>query len=118
MDTRLVRRRRMRREPTDAEAALWRLLRARSLAGFKFRRQYPAGPFILDFFCSARRLAIELDGGEHYQPRTQGYDDWRTQQLSAHRIRVLRFPNDVILREPDSVVAAIAGALGVDGHSP
>lgn len=102
----------MRREPTDAEAALWRLLRARGLAGFKFRRQYPAGPFILDFFCPARRLAIELDGGQHYQPRTQAYDDWRTQLLTAHGIRVLRFPNDVVLREPDSVVAAIEGALG------
>ncbi len=112
-----MRRRRMRHEPTDAEAALWRLLRARSLAGFKFRRQYPAGPFILDFFCPAQRLAIELDGGQHYQPRTEACDDWRTQLLTALRIRVLRFPNDVILREPDSVVAAIAGALGFEPDS-
>jgi very-short-patch-repair endonuclease len=102
----------MRREPTDAEAALWRLLRARGLAGFKFRRQYPAGPFILDFFCPARRLAIELDGGQHYQARTQTYDDRRSRLLAAHRIRVLRFANDVVLREPDSVIAAIEGALG------
>ncbi len=103
-----------RHEPTDAEAALWRLLRARSLAGFKFRRQYPAGPFILDFFCLARGVSqIELDGGQHYQPDTQTYDDWRSRHLIARHIRVLRFPNDVVLREPDSVVAAIAGALGV-----
>jgi very-short-patch-repair endonuclease len=113
MDTRLMRRRRMRREPTDAETALWKLLRARSLVGFKFRRQYPAGPFILDFFCPARRLAIELDGGQHYDPGTQAYDQRRTQVLSTQRIRVLRFPNDAIFREPDSLVAAIAGALGV-----
>jgi very-short-patch-repair endonuclease len=113
MDTRLMRRRRMRHEPTDAEAALWKLLRARSLAGFKFRRQYPAGPFILDFFCPAQRLAIELDGGQHYESRTQAYDERRTQLLTGQRIRILRFPNDVIFREPESVVAAIAGALGI-----
>jgi very-short-patch-repair endonuclease len=107
----------MRHEPTDAEAALWRLLRARGLAGFKFRRQYPAGPFILDFFCPAQRLAIEIDGGQHYQPRTQAYDSWRTRLLNARHIRVLRFPSDVIFREPDSVVAAIAGALGFPADS-
>jgi very-short-patch-repair endonuclease len=114
MDTRLMRRRRMRHEPTDAEAALWKLLRARSLAGFKVRRQYPAGPFILDFFCPAQRLAIELDGGQHYELRTQAYDQRRTQLLAARCIRVMRFPNNVIFQEPESVVAAIAGALGLD----
>ena len=57
-------------------------------------------------------LRSYTDGGQHYEPRTQAYDQRRTQILTARRIRVLRFPNDVILREPDSVAAAIAGALG------
>ncbi len=103
----------MRREPTDAEAALWRFLRARGLGGFKFRRQHPAGPFILDFFCPARRLAIELDGSQHFQPWNRAYDNRRTADLAAQGITVLRFLCDAVLRETESVIAAIALALGI-----
>jgi len=70
MDTPLARRRQLRRSSTDAEAFLWYHLRSRRLAGFKFRRQHPYGPFILDFFCAERNLAIELDGGQHFEPAT------------------------------------------------
>jgi very-short-patch-repair endonuclease len=55
----------MRREPTDAEAAMWRLLRHRRLALFKFRRQVPFQSFILDFVCFERRIIIEIDGSQH-----------------------------------------------------
>jgi very-short-patch-repair endonuclease len=55
----------MRREPTDAEAAIWRLLRDRRLLQFKFRRQVPFQNFILDFVCFDRRLVIEIDGSQH-----------------------------------------------------
>ena len=118
MDTLLARRRRLRRDSTDAEAALWRHLRGRRFAGFKFRRQHPCGTFILDFFCPERALAIELDGGQHYTPQTQAYDARRTAYLVSRGIRVLRFPSDVMLREPTSVLAVIAAAIRTSRPSP
>ena len=115
--TSLLRRRRLRLRSTYAEAALWTYLRGRRVAGFKFRRQHPCGPFILDFFCARRRLAIELDGGQHYEPRARAYDHRRTAYLAAHRITVLRFPCDQILRNPASVLTVISFALGIEGGS-
>jgi very-short-patch-repair endonuclease len=55
----------LRREMTDAERALWHLLRDRRLGDIKFRRQVPFGPFILDFVCFERKLVLEVDGGQH-----------------------------------------------------
>src|ERR1041384_6086015 len=57
--------RQMRKEPTDAEKRMWRLLRDRQLGQFKFRRQYPVSGYIIDFFCARCRLGVELDGGQH-----------------------------------------------------
>jgi len=114
----LPRRRLLRRNRTDSEATLWSWLRARRFAGFKFRRQYACGPYILDFYCPARRLAIELDGGQHFEQRASVYDERRTEYLRHLRIEVLRFPNDVVFNEPEGVRHAIALALGVAGSSP
>lgn len=104
----VVRSRRLRREQTDAEAALWRLLRGRRFGNIKFRRQHPCGPFILDFYCSRRHVAIELDGGQHYERAAQAYDERRTRYLNARGITVLRFATDLVFRETESVMAAIA----------
>ena len=57
--------RRLRRNMTDAEREIWHHLRNRAFMGYKFRRQYPAGPYIVDFACPARRILVELDGGQH-----------------------------------------------------
>ena len=111
----LVRRRRLRRSRTTSEATLWSWLRAKRFAGFKFRRQYACGPYILDFYCPAHRLAIELDGGQHFAEGVQAYDERRTEYLRQLRIEVLRFPNDVVFNEPEGVRHAIALALGVAG---
>jgi len=113
MDLKLARRRKLRRDQTDAEAALWRLLRGRRFDSIKFRRQHPCGPFILDFYSVRHHLAIELDGGQHYEENKQAYDARRTKFLEARGIRVLRFPTDLVFRERDSVLAAIALALGL-----
>jgi very-short-patch-repair endonuclease len=113
VDLPLARRRALRRDATDAEAAMWRCLRSRQLGNFKFRRQHPCGPFILDFFCPRARLAIELDGGQHYDAAAQAYDARRTAYLLRHGIRVIRFANDVVMRERVGVLEAIARVLGV-----
>jgi very-short-patch-repair endonuclease len=81
--TTLGRARRLRRDQTDAERKLWKLLRGRNL-GLKFRRQYPIGSFIADFCCIERRLIVELDGSQH---ATGTEADGRLADLSLVRER-------------------------------
>src|SRR6478752_1437811 len=117
MDLSTVRRRALRRDSTDAERLLWRHLRDRRLEGFKFRRQYPCGPFIIDFYCAAKRLAIELDGGQHYEASAQAYDERRTAFLRRTGIVVIRFQTDLVFRELPAILESIIAALR-DGPSP
>ncbi|MCY4572641.1 MAG: endonuclease domain-containing protein [Gemmatimonadetes bacterium] len=97
--------RELRRQSTDAERMLWSRLRDRRLRGIKFRRQAQIGQYIVDFLCMERRLIIELDGGHHADQRDS--DDARTRALESDGFRVLRFWNNEVLREPDSVLEAI-----------
>ena len=82
------------------------------------RSRHSCGPFILDFFCAQRKLAVELDGGEHFEPEAQVYIARRTSYLAARGITVLRFGTDLVLRETAGVLLAIAVALGIDNPSP
>ncbi len=75
----------LRRSSTDAESLLWKLLRARQLAGFKFRRQHQFGPYILDFFCAENSLGIELDGDQHALP-TNALRDARRSRFLAEQV--------------------------------
>jgi very-short-patch-repair endonuclease len=104
-------RRDLRRTQTDAERALWRLLRSRSLEGCKFRRQHGAGRYVLDFYCAEAHLAIEADGAQHYTPDGVADDAVRTADLEALGIRVLRFSNAEVLTNADGVVEVILRAL-------
>ena len=101
--------RRMRREPTFNERALWNLLRDRRLEGLKFRRQVPIGPYIADFLCFERRLIVEADGPFHDPERDAVRDAW----LREQRFRVLRFPNSQVSAYPDAVLDAIRQAAGI-----
>jgi very-short-patch-repair endonuclease len=103
--------RRLRREQTDEEKELWRALRAGRFAGFKFRRQHPLGHYILDFFCPAARLSIELDGFQHGLPEHQQRDVERLNYLSAQGIEELRFWNRAWRQNRDGVLLAIWEAL-------
>ncbi|MGB3500138.1 MAG: DUF559 domain-containing protein [Mesorhizobium sp.] len=94
----------MRREPTDVEAKLWEELRARRLDRIKFRRQVPIPPYIADFLCSEAMLIVEVDGGQHGESVS---DEVRTKFLNARGFRVLRFWNDEVLREMNSVCDTI-----------
>jgi very-short-patch-repair endonuclease len=101
--------REMRREMTDAESLLWRLLRNRRVAGVKFRRQHPVGRYILDFYCDEKKLAIELDGGQHAD--AVNYDERRDAWLRAQGVQVLRFWNNQVLEETEAVMEAIYRTL-------
>lgn len=104
-------RRALRRTQTDAERALWRLLRSRSLEGYKFRRQHGAGRYVLDFYCADAQLAIEADGSQHYTSDGVEDDAVRTTELAAMGIVVLRFSNLEVLTNAGGVVEAIVRSL-------
>jgi very-short-patch-repair endonuclease len=96
----------LRKESTDAERKLWSLLRGGQL-GFRFRRQHPIAGYIADFICLKANLVVELDGGQHYDPTAIAYDAERTRELEQRGVRVLRVPDDEILKHPDAVLDAI-----------
>jgi very-short-patch-repair endonuclease len=101
--------RELRRNQTDAETKLWYELRDRRLNGFRFRRQFPIGHFIVDFCCQEQRLVIEIDGGQHAeQEKADGY---RSRLLQARRYRVLRFWNTDVLLNMDGVLERILEEL-------
>lgn len=101
----------LRKKATDTERILWRRLRNRNFAGYKFRRQHPLGRYILDFYSPAAKLAIELDGGGHNYRFGQIRDQTRSKVLASHGITVLRFWNHQVRHELDSVLKAIWFAL-------
>jgi len=85
--------RQLRREQTDEEKQLWRAVKAGRFAGFKFRRQHPAGHYVLDCYCPMARLAVELDGSQHGFPGHIQRDEEREKFLAEQDIEVLRFWN-------------------------
>ena len=100
--------RRLRRNATDAETALWYRLRSRRLSGYKFVRQEPIGPYTVDLLCRDRRLIVEVDGGQHADSmRDAARDKW----LVDHSYRVLRFWNNDLLKNREGVLQVIADAL-------
>ena len=100
--------RRLRRNMTPAENKLWQALKGKKLGGLKFRAQHPVGPFILDFYCPACKLVVELDGSVH--EKQMDYDKARTQQLEDYGYRVIRFRNEEVLSDLPSVLERIREA--------
>jgi very-short-patch-repair endonuclease len=99
----------LRANQTEAEARLWRMLRDRRLAGAKFRRQAPVGPYIADFVCLAAKPIVELDGGQHAENAEA--DASRTAWLEDRGFRVLRFWNNDALANTDGVLEEVLAAL-------
>ena len=114
-DTTLLRHARaMRRNPTPAEAALWRAFRRKSFAGLKIRRQVPYGRYILDFYVPADRLAIEVDGDSHAESAA---DARRDAWLAAQGVRTLRFWNNEVTENIEGVLLRILAEIGA-AHPP
>ena len=107
-ETLIPRARLLRADATPAESELWGMLRGGKL-GARFRRQQPVGPFIVDFYCAAVGLVVELDGAGHAE-RTV-YDGSRTAWLEDRGLTVLRFANAEVLRQPERVFVAISTAV-------
>ena len=99
----------LRRQSTDAERVLWKNLRRRELAGWKFRRQAPIGPYIVDFVTFDGKLIVEADGGQHAESKQR--DENRTAWLSKEGFRVLRFWNNDVLTSTGAVLETIRAEL-------
>ena len=106
-----ARARTLRRNMTEAEKRVWRILRSAQMDGARFRRQVPIGLYIADFACHEARLIIELDGGQH--DPASSTEAQRTAFLQGQGHRVLRFWNNEVLENLEGVHAAIAVALGL-----
>ena len=114
-DTPLYRRRSLRQTSTKPEQLIWAALRNRRLAGLKFRRQHSIGPYIVDFICVEEHLIVELDGGYHDDVVDE--DLARQRFLQSQGYTVLRFWNEDVLQDVESVATAIVKAAGVPPHS-
>jgi very-short-patch-repair endonuclease len=97
----------LRRCATDAEKLLWSRLRGRRMAGWKFKRQVPIGPYIADFLCSDAWLIVELDGGHHNRDDVQAKDRQRTMELEGRGYLVARFWNHEVTGNLDGVCDTI-----------
>jgi very-short-patch-repair endonuclease len=106
------RRKELRNNVTPAEKLLWSRLQRSNLGGYKFRRQHSVGSYILDFYCPAARLAIELDGDSHFSDDAIAYDQERTAYLNALRIKVLRFLNTEVYVDIEVVCERILEEIG------
>jgi len=97
----------LRNNGTAAEATLWNYLKKSQLEGRKFRRQHSVGNYILDFYCPAEKLCVELDGIHHYTEEGVAYDAERTTYLNSLNIRVIRFENKLVFDDIEYVLEEI-----------
>jgi primosomal protein N' (replication factor Y) len=102
----------LRQRQTDAELRLWSRLRRNQLDGHHFRRQVPIGPYVADFACIARRVVVEVDGGQH--SNRVDADTRRTAFLEKFHYRVIRFWNNDVLANTEAVLETIRVALRED----
>ncbi len=104
----------LRKNSTDAERVLWKVLRAKQVEGLKFRRQEPIGKYIVDFVCFEKDLIVEVDGGQHSEAVDAGRDAW----LRSQGFTVLRFWNHDVLQNIEGVLEVILRACSQGTPSP
>lgn len=100
-----------RSNPTQAEIALWEILRGKNLDGFKFRRQHIIGNYIADFICLPKKLIIEVDGLIHQLSENKISDEERTEWLNNHGYKVIRFTNEEVLQDTENTISTIIAKL-------
>jgi adenine-specific DNA-methyltransferase len=100
------RRQNLRKQQTEAERIFWNMTRGRKFSNLKFRRQFSVGPYILDFYCPEIGLAVEIDGGQH--AAEVAYDDARTKFINKLGIKVIRFWNNDLTKNPSGVYDELA----------
>lgn len=101
------RRKELRNNQTEVEKIIWSRLSKKQIGNLKFVRQYSVGPYILDFYCPKLRLAIELDGSQHGEKDAILYDQERNKYLESVNIKTLRFWNNEVIKNLDTVLDQI-----------
>lgn len=101
----------LRKDQTPGEKVLWKKIRERRFHGFKFRRQVPIGPYIVDFLCTEKKLIVEIDGDSHYEPGAQEQDGKREAYLRTQGFDVLRVGNRQTIQELNAVLAKLGRIL-------
>jgi very-short-patch-repair endonuclease len=104
-------RRKLRQSATNSEKLVWRFLRNRQLVGLKFRRQYSVGKYVLDFYCSEIKFAIELDGGSHLSLQQKEKDEIRQRKLEKLGIRFVRIKDNELFGNPNKAFEKIEKAI-------
>lgn len=102
-----AKRQQLRRNMTKAEFIIWQKLKGKQLEGYKFRSQYSIGNFVVDFYCTKLKLAIEIDGESHFVDGAQEYDQERQAFIESVGIRFLRFTNDEVYENLEGVLERI-----------
>ena len=110
--------RRLRQNQTEAEKFVWRRLRNRRFANFKFRRQMPVGQYVVDFVCLQHRVIVELDGGQHNDETHKEHDSRRDGWLRSQGFTVLRYWNHEVFTEWDAIEEAIWRQLNAHPSPP
>ena len=97
----------LRSNMPKAEVILWSKLKTKGLNGYKFRRQYSVGKFVIDFYCPRLKLAIEVDGDSHFSERSEASDKERQDFIESFKISFLRFTNKDVYENVDEVLATV-----------
>jgi very-short-patch-repair endonuclease len=108
-----LRARELRKNQTPAEVEIWHLLRGRQASGYKFRRQHAIGNFIVDFYCPAAKLVIEIDGDTHLEQVE--YDQTRTDWIESQGYQVIRFTNRQVSENISAVLKNILEHCKING---
>ena len=99
--------RKLRKNSTEQERKMWKLLRNRQFYGLKFKRQFPIGEYVVDFICIEKMLIIEIDGGQHNEPEYIEKDNRRTEYLKSRGYKVIRFWNSDINENIEGVYTTL-----------
>ncbi len=108
--------RRLRANQTPGEKVFWRRIRAKRFHGYKFRRQVPIGPYIVDFLCIERKLIVEIDGDSHCRPGAKERDVKREHYLRLQGFDVLRFGECQVMQDLDSVLEKLGRVLSFSAN--
>jgi very-short-patch-repair endonuclease len=97
----------LRRNMPKAEIILWSRIRRKQIDGYRFRRQYSVGSYILDFYCPELKLAIEIDGDSHFHHSAEEYDKYREEEIQQLGVQFIRFQNTEVYKNLNGVLQTI-----------
>ena len=106
--------RELRKNMTPQERKLWNIIKNKQFYGYRFRRQFPIGRYIVDFVCRETKIIIEIDGGQHNQPEDIEYDKIRSEFLISEGYQVVRFWNNDIDKNILGVYEKLKNVFGVE----